>query len=225
MSRQIRGLVGTCSCGSPATAPDRCEDGWGDLPGREDRCPHRGRARPHIRAPHGLARPQGRRHRVRPWARSTSRTRAWRPGRTAVIRGAARLVPCQGPDTPIRAGPRMRRGVPDAVLRLVGGGPYERRQRQLASAEGSGSEVVFAGAQAQGRLPSIHPAANTFAMPCRTWRRGLVIDGLGIVFREAEAEAAGSPVLVGDSGGAPFVVRNGKTGRQVDGHSPRPHAG
>ncbi|MYU52982.1 MULTISPECIES: glycosyltransferase [Streptomyces] len=60
-------------------------------------------------------------------------------------------------------------------------------------------------------------------MPCRTWRRGLVTDGLGIVFREAEA--AGSPVLVGDSGGAPFVVRNGETGRQVDGHRPRPHAG
>ncbi|MGW5940982.1 glycosyltransferase [Streptomyces celluloflavus] len=69
----------------------------------------------------------------------------------------------------------------------------------------------------------MHSAANIFAMPCRTWRRGLVTDGLGIVFREAEV--AGSPVLVGDSGGAPFVVRSGETGRQVDGHRPRPHAG
>ncbi|MDV9202279.1 glycosyltransferase, partial [Streptomyces sp. Wh19] len=43
-------------------------------------------------------------------------------------------------------------------------------------------------------------------------------EGLGIVF--LEAAASGLPVVVGDSGGAPDTVLDGRTGRVVDGTDP-----
>ena len=52
-------------------------------------------------------------------------------------------------------------------------------------------------------------------MPCRTRRRGLDVEGLGIVY--LEASATGLPVVAGDSGGAPDAVREGETGYVVDG--------
>jgi phosphatidylinositol alpha-1,6-mannosyltransferase len=54
-------------------------------------------------------------------------------------------------------------------------------------------------------------------MPCRTRGAGLDVEGLGIVFLEASATAV--PVVAGDSGGAPETVREGETGRVVDGRS------
>lgn len=140
------------------------------------------------------------------------------PGRRVIL-CAARMVPRKGQDTLIRALPLVRRSVPDAVLLLVGGGSYEPRLRQLAAAGGMDRAVVFAGAQPHDALPPFYAAADAFAMPCRTRRGGLEIEGLGIVF--LEAAAAGLPVLAGDSGGAPDAVRDGETGHVVDGRSPR----
>jgi phosphatidylinositol alpha-1,6-mannosyltransferase len=57
--------------------------------------------------------------------------------------------------------------------------------------------------------------ADVFAMPCRTRGAGLDVEGLGIVF--LEAAAAGVPVVAGRSGGAPETVRDGETGRVVNG--------
>ena len=57
-------------------------------------------------------------------------------------------------------------------------------------------------------------AGDVFAMPCRTRRFGLDVEGLGMVF--LEASATGLPVLAGNSGGAPDAVRP-DTGAVVDG--------
>jgi phosphatidylinositol alpha-1,6-mannosyltransferase len=54
-------------------------------------------------------------------------------------------------------------------------------------------------------------------MPCRTRRRGLEVEGLGIVF--LEASATGLPVVAGRSGGSPDAVLDGTTGHLVDGRS------
>ncbi|WP_138903004.1 glycosyltransferase family 4 protein, partial [Streptomyces albidochromogenes] len=62
-----------------------------------------------------------------------------------VILCAARLVPRKGQDTLIRALPWIRRAVPDAMLLLVGDGPYFSVLRRLALAEGVLDSVVFAG--------------------------------------------------------------------------------
>ena len=75
--------------------------------------------------------------------------------------------------------------------------------------------VVFTGGVAHHDLPAHYAAGDVFAMPCRTRRRGLDVEGLGIVY--LEASATGLPVLAGDSGGAPDAVLEGETGYVVDG--------
>ncbi|MFJ9889165.1 glycosyltransferase family 4 protein [Streptomyces sp. NPDC091287] len=136
-------------------------------------------------------------------------------GGRPVILCAARLVPRKGQDTLIRALPAVRRAVPDAVLLLTGDGPYARPLRRLAADTGVADAVVLAGGQPHAAMPEHYEACDVFAMPCRTRRRGLEVEGLGIVF--LEAAASGLPVLVGDSGGAPDTVRDGETGHVVDG--------
>ncbi|MFJ9111831.1 glycosyltransferase family 4 protein [Streptomyces sp. NPDC102283] len=166
---------------------------------------------------------------VREWPRDAVRAGAWggtRPpaggvreryglGGRPVILCAARLVPRKGQDTLIRALPAVRRAVPDAVLLLTGDGPYARTLRRLAADTGVADAVVLAGGQPHAAMPEHYAACDVFAMPCRTRRRGLEVEGLGIVF--LEAAAAGLPVLVGNSGGAPDTVRDGETGHVVDG--------
>ncbi|MFD8630730.1 glycosyltransferase family 4 protein [Streptomyces sp. NPDC059533] len=138
-------------------------------------------------------------------------------GRRPVVLCAARLVPRKGQDTLIRALPWIRRSLPDAMLLLVGDGPHAPELRRLALAEGVMDAVVFAGGHPHHALPSFYAAADAFAMPCRTRRHGLEVEGLGIVY--LEAAASGLPVLAGDSGGAPDAVREGETGYVVDGRS------
>ncbi|MGI5348137.1 glycosyltransferase family 4 protein [Streptomyces sp. CA-250714] len=138
-------------------------------------------------------------------------------GQGPLILSVSRLVRRKGQGTLIRAMPRVRAVVPGATLLIVGSGPYERALRRLARRlpglpEGA---VVFAGSRAHGELPPYYAAADVFAMPCRTRRLGLEAEGLGIVC--LEAAAAGLPVLVGESGGAPETVRDGETGHVVDG--------
>ncbi|MEV5611154.1 glycosyltransferase family 4 protein [Streptomyces sp. NPDC052225] len=138
-------------------------------------------------------------------------------GRRPVILCVARLVPRKGQDTLIRALPWIHRAAPDAMLLLVGDGPYASELRRIAVAEGVSDSVVIAGGHPQHTLPSFYAAGDAFAMPCRTRRRGLEVEGLGIV--SLEAAASGLPVVTGDSGGAPDTVRDGETGYVIDGRS------
>jgi len=134
-----------------------------------------------------------------------------------VIVCVSRLVPRKGQDTLLCALPLIRRRMPDAALLLVGGGPYRPDLEQLAGSLGLASSVVFTGSVPGAELPSYFDAGDVFAMPCRTRRRGLDVEGLGIVF--LEASATGLPVVAGDSGGAPDAVLHGETGYVVPGPS------
>ncbi|MEU6486455.1 glycosyltransferase family 4 protein [Streptomyces sp. NPDC046887] len=143
------------------------------------------------------------------------RRRLGLPAEAPVVLCAARLVPRKGQDTLIRALPLVRARVPGTRLLLVGAGPDEARLRRLADRYGVSGAVVFAGGRPHRELPDHYAAADVFAMPCRTRRAGLELEGLGIVY--LEAAAAGLPVLAGRSGGAPDTVRDGETGFVVDG--------
>lgn len=124
---------------------------------------------------------------------------------------ASRLVPRKGQDQLIRALPDIRRRIPGTRLVLVGSGRYRGRLRRLArGVEG----VSFTGAVDRSTLRDIIATADVFAMPARTRGRGLDIEGLGIVYLEAQACAV--PVVAGDSGGAPETVTE-ETGVVVDG--------
>jgi phosphatidylinositol alpha-1,6-mannosyltransferase len=137
-------------------------------------------------------------------------------GRPVVV-CVSRLVPRKGQDTLIAALPAIRRAVPAACLLIVGGGPYLPRLRERARAHGVAEHVRFTGPVPDAQLAGYYGAGDVFAMPCRTRRRGLDVEGLGMVL--LEASACGLPVVAGDSGGAPDAVLDGVTGTVVDGRS------
>jgi phosphatidylinositol alpha-1,6-mannosyltransferase len=129
----------------------------------------------------------------------------------------SRLVPRKGQDVLVRALPEIRRRVPGAALLVVGGGPDLARLRRLAERHGVTADVRFTGSVRWAELPEHYAAGQVFAMPCRTRRGGLDVEGLGLVY--LEASATGLPVVAGSSGGAPDAVRPGETGYVVDGRS------
>jgi phosphatidylinositol alpha-1,6-mannosyltransferase len=134
-----------------------------------------------------------------------------------VVVCVSRLVARKGQDVLVRAMPEIRRRVPDAALLVVGGGPDLERLERLATDAGVREHVVLTGSVAWAELPAHYDAGDVFAMPCRTRRGGLEVEGLGIVY--LEASASGLPVVAGRSGGAPDAVLEGRTGHVVDGTS------
>ena len=139
------------------------------------------------------------------------------PGRPVVL-CVSRMVPRKGQDTLIRAWPRIRtESAVDPLLLLVGDGPYRPDLDRLVARCGVSDSVVFTGPVRWEDLPAYYDAGNIFAMPCRTRRAGLDVEGLGIVY--LEASATGLPVIGGDSGGAPDAILDGETGYVVPGRS------
>jgi phosphatidylinositol alpha-1,6-mannosyltransferase len=138
-------------------------------------------------------------------------------GERPVVVCVSRMVPRKGQDTLIHAWPLVLATTPDATLLLVGDGPYRSRLERMARHLGVDGSVVFTGAPSRAELPGYFDAGNVFAMPCRTRRRGLDVEGLGMVF--LEAAATGLPVVGGDSGNSADAIRDGETGYVVPGVS------
>ena len=138
-----------------------------------------------------------------------------------VVLCVSRMVPRKGQDTLIGAWPGVLAGLAAGrpgvrpVLLFVGDGPYAARLRDLASRTQVSGSVIFAGPVPWEELPAYYDAGTIFAMPCRTRRGGLDVEGLGIVY--LEASATGLPVIGGDSGGAPDAILPGETGYVVGG--------
>jgi phosphatidylinositol alpha-1,6-mannosyltransferase len=131
----------------------------------------------------------------------------------------SRLVARKGQDVLVAAWPQVLARHPRARLLLVGGGPLEPALRKQVAARGLEGSVVLTGSVPLSELPAHYAAGDVFAMPCRTRRMGLDVEGLGMVF--LEAAACGRPVVAGTSGGAPEAVLDGRTGSVVDPRSPR----
>jgi phosphatidylinositol alpha-1,6-mannosyltransferase len=135
-------------------------------------------------------------------------------GTAPVVVCVSRLVARKGQDVLVAGWPRVLDRFPDARLLLVGGGPAEATLRRAVAAGGLEDSVTFTGPVDGVDLPGHYAAGDVFAMPCRTRRGGLDVEGLGMVF--LEAAACGRPVVAGTSGGAPEAVREGVTGHVVD---------
>ena len=133
-----------------------------------------------------------------------------------VIVAVSRIVSRKGQDTLVEAMPQILRAEPDAHLLIVGPGPADRLHRR-ANALGVESAVSITGAVDFNELAGHYCVGDVFALPVRTQLGGLSVEGLGIVF--LEAQACGVATVAGDGGGAPETVLDGKTGLVVNGRA------
>jgi phosphatidylinositol alpha-1,6-mannosyltransferase len=156
--------------------------------------------------------------RFTPEADGSAVRRRYGLGQGPVVVCVSRLVARKGQDVLVAGWPRVLGRHPSARLLLVGGGPAEASLRRAVAARGLADSVTFTGPVEPAELPGHYAAGDVFAMPCRTRRAGLDVEGLGMVF--LEAAACGRAVVAGTSGGAPEAVREGVTGHVVDPRSP-----
>ena len=142
-----------------------------------------------VRRRHGLGDDAGRRLRLPAGRRARART-CWSPAG----RGCSPATPVPGCcwSAGDRRRPRCGGPWPPAGWRTPSSSPGRWRPEQL---------------------PQHYAAGDVFAMPCRTRRGGLDVEGLGMVY--LEAAACGLPVVAGTSGGAPEAVQDGVTGAVV----------
>jgi D-inositol-3-phosphate glycosyltransferase len=131
-----------------------------------------------------------------------------------------RLQPLKGPDVALRTLAEVRRSVPGARLRVVGGasgngqgrsGPAELRA--LAQELGIADAVTFEDALTQDELAKRYRSAAVLLAPSRSETFGLVA---------LESQACGTPVVGADVPGLEAVVRGG--GTLVPNHDPVDHA-
>ena len=137
------------------------------------------------------------------------------PDAAPVVGCVSRLVARKGQDVLVRCWPEIQRRHPDAWLVLVGEGPLQARLARQVERSGRRLQVVLAGRMEDADLPGAYAAMDVFAMPCRDRWGGMDVEGLGIVY--LEAQAARLPVVAGDSGGAPETVLDPASGTVVDG--------
>ena len=129
------------------------------------------------------------------------------PREPATILSVARQYPRKDTATLLRALPDVRRAVPGARLRIVGGGPELPELRALASTLGLGDAVQFEGAVPDDdAVRRAFFEADVFCLPSRQ-------EGFGIAF--LEAMAAGLPVVAARAGAVPELVQDGETGLLV----------
>jgi len=146
-----------------------------------------------------------------PW----ERLRAEPPPRSSgapTILTVGRQYPRKNTRTLITAFSRVTGQIPDARLRVVGGGPELPNLRRQALEAGLEDRVELL-----GPLPEMEDVrreyfrADCFCLPT-------LQEGFGIVF--LEAMSAGLPVVAGRSSSVPEVVADGTTGLLVDPRDP-----
>jgi glycosyltransferase involved in cell wall biosynthesis len=113
----------------------------------------------------------------------------------------------KGVDKVIEALPQVAERVPDVQYVVVGGGSDLPRHQELAERLGVAHRVHFLGYLADDVLRACYRDCDLFVMPSAG-------EGFGFVF--LEAMKYGKAVIAANSGGAPEVVKDGKTGRLVE---------
>jgi glycosyltransferase involved in cell wall biosynthesis len=105
--------------------------------------------------------------------------------------GVLRIVMCEAPRT---------------ILVIAGSGPDLEHLKLKASELGVDEAVQFIGAVPRDQMNGLYAAADVLCFPSESETQGLVI---------GEARAAGLPIVVVDSGGAPETVEDGEDGYRV----------
>jgi len=106
----------------------------------------------------------------------------------------------------LRITAQVKRTHPNIVLAIAGNGTYRSEIELLVAELGLERTVQFLGMIPREKMDSVFCAADLFCFPSETETQGLVI---------GEARAAGLPVVVVDSGGAPETVQEGVDGFRI----------
>jgi phosphatidyl-myo-inositol dimannoside synthase len=138
--------------------------------------------------------------------------------RAPVILSVGGLMERKGHDMVIATLPKLIERFPKLVYLIVGDGPRRSNLEKLAFKTGVAASVIFAGKVSDERLPYVYSICDVFVMPSRHREEAGDVEGLGIVY--LEANACGKPVVAGRSGGVPDAVIDGITGFLVDPSSP-----
>jgi phosphatidylinositol alpha-mannosyltransferase len=124
---------------------------------------------------------------------------------------SGRFEPRKGLEYLLAALPKIQRAIPDVVLIIVGGGPFEPYYRSLVPKELE-PNVRFAGIIPQAERRNYYASCDLFCSPA------VSNESFGIVL--LEAMASGKPVLASDIPGYNIVIRNGKEGILVPPKNP-----
>jgi len=127
------------------------------------------------------------------------------PGEPLVL-FIGRLVPEKGAQLLVQAAPRILAEFPRACFVIAGTGPYLDHLRNMAGALGVRERLRFTGYVSDATRKNLYQYAAVAAFPS-------LYEPFGIV--ALEAMAAGTPVVVADSGGLAEIVRDGEDGLRV----------
>lgn len=114
----------------------------------------------------------------------------------------------EGLDLLLEALPAVRRRHPSTRLLLVGGGPEERRLRELTGRLDLADAVRFTGRVPHERVGGYYDLVDLFVYPRLSARLTELVTPL----KPLEAMAKGRPVVASDVGGHRELIRPGETG-------------
>ncbi len=114
----------------------------------------------------------------------------------------------EGLDVLLRALPLMLAQIERVRVLLVGGGPQERRLRQLAAELGIADQVVFVGRVPHEDVARYYDMIDVLVYP----RHSMRLTELVTPLKPLEAMARGRLVAASDVGGHRELIRNGETG-------------
>ncbi|ADI01298.1 glycosyltransferase family 4 protein [Syntrophothermus lipocalidus] len=114
-----------------------------------------------------------------------------------------RLVPEKGVQVLLEAVPKILGHCPEAKFVIAGTGPFHDFLRQKANDLGLGDKVCFTGYISEEDRDRLYQVADVAVFPS-------LYEPFGIV--ALEAMAAGTPVVVSDSGGLAEIVKNNEDG-------------
>lgn len=136
-------------------------------------------------------------------------------GRSVILTVGA-LQKRKGQDMMIRALPSIRQHCSDVLYSIAGEGWERGYLSDLARQCGVEDLVQFRGVAGDRDLVELYQQCDLFALPNR--RIGWDIEGFGIVL--IEAQACGTPVVAGASGGTRETLQPGVTGEVVSCEEP-----